>query len=151
MDEQAYTKGLHKISESTYAYLQPDGSWGWSNAGLISDGNSAMLVDTLYDLALTREMLDIMAQKVKAAAHIETLVLTHANGDHVFGNELVKGAEIIASRACAEEMPETPPQLMADMLKAAPTMGELGEYFSRCFSAFHFDNITLTLPTKTFE
>ncbi len=29
-----YTKGLHDIGNGVYAYLQPDGSWGWSNAGL---------------------------------------------------------------------------------------------------------------------
>jgi cyclase len=151
MDRPDYIKGLHKIGKSTYAYLQPDGSWGWSNSGLISGGNSSVLVDTLFDLSLTREMLDSMAQKVKAATSIETLVLTHANGDHVYGNQLVKGAEIIASKACAEEMPNTPPQLMAEVLKAAPTMGGMGQYFSRCFSAFDFEGITLTLPTKIFE
>ena len=146
-----YKKGLQKLGKGSYAYLQPDGSWGWSNAGLISDGDESMLVDTLYDLELTREMLDTMSQSVAAARHINTLVLTHSNGDHVFGNELVKGAEIVSSTACAEEMSEMPPQMMADLIKAAPTMGEPGEYFSRCFSAFNFNGITLTLPTKTFK
>ena len=27
-----YTKGLHDIGNGCWAYLQPDGSWGWSNA-----------------------------------------------------------------------------------------------------------------------
>lgn len=146
-----YKKGLHKTGDHTYAYLQPDGSWGWSNAGLVTDGNHALLIDTLFDLALTREMLAEMAENVPAAETIDTLVITHANGDHIYGNELVQPAEIIASKACAEEMTETPPQLLADMLKAAPTLGDAGEYFSRCFSEFNFEGITLTLPTKTFE
>ena len=30
-----YTLGLHEIGEGTHAYLQPDGGWGWSNAGLV--------------------------------------------------------------------------------------------------------------------
>jgi len=151
MMNQPYTKGLHKIGQHTYAYLQPDGSWGWSNAGLVSDGRSALLVDTLYDLALTREMLNTMAREVEAAKKIDTLVLTHANGDHVYGNELVKGAEIISSKACAKEMVEATPEMMAAMLKNAPDMGELGAFFLRSFSAFHFEGITLTLPTVTFE
>lgn len=146
-----YKKGLHQLVKGTYAYLQPDGSWGWSNAGLISDGDESMLIDTLYDLELTREMLDTMSQNVEAARHINTLVLTHSNGDHVFGNELVKGAEIVSSKACAEEMSEMPPQMMAGLIKAAPGMGEPGKYFSRCFSAFNFNGITLTLPTRTFK
>ncbi|MBW1814485.1 MAG: MBL fold metallo-hydrolase [Deltaproteobacteria bacterium] len=146
-----YKKGLHKIGDCTYAYLQPDGSWGWSNAGFVSDGSNSILVDTLFDLKLTREMLDEISQKVKGAEKIDTLVITHANGDHVYGNELVKGAEIIASKACAEEMTETPPQMLAEMMKAAPTLGDIGRYFTHCFSEFNFDGITLTFPTNTFE
>jgi len=146
-----YKKGLHKIGNHTYAYLQPDGSWGWSNAGLIFDGNASILIDTLFDLSLTREMLDEIKRTLKSLERIDTLVITHANGDHVYGNELVKGAQIVASKACADEMSHTPPQLMADMMKAAPTMGEIGKYFTRCFADFDFEGITLTLPTKTFE
>ena len=48
-----YTKGLHDLGNSIYAYLQPNGSWGWSNAGLITDGEVALLIDTLFDLKLT--------------------------------------------------------------------------------------------------
>jgi len=35
----AYTRGLHELGDGLYAYLQPDGGWGWSNAGLIVDGS----------------------------------------------------------------------------------------------------------------
>ena len=45
---------------------------------------------------MTREMLAGLAP-VTADCPITTLVNTHANGDHWFGNELVTGAEIIAS------------------------------------------------------
>ena len=38
----AYERGLHELGDGLYAYLQPDGSWGWSNAGLITgDGDVA--------------------------------------------------------------------------------------------------------------
>jgi len=33
-----FQKGLVETGFGLYAYLQPDGGWGWSNAGLISDG-----------------------------------------------------------------------------------------------------------------
>ena len=46
-----YTKGLHDLGNGCYAWLQPDGSWGWSNAGLVVDSGEALLVDTLFDLA----------------------------------------------------------------------------------------------------
>jgi len=102
----SYSLGLHEVGDGLYAYLQPDGGWGWSNAGLIVDGESTLLVDTLYDLALTKQMLQTMRRAVSAAARIDTLVNTHANGDHCYGNQLVGGARIVASERTATEMSE---------------------------------------------
>src|SRR5438876_10548948 len=91
-----YTKGLHDLGHGCYAYLQPDGSWGWSNAGLIVDSGESLLVDSLFDLKLTREMLESMRRaEPKAAARIGTLVNTHSNSAPTFGNQLVQGAVII--------------------------------------------------------
>ncbi len=101
MSKWSYTKGLHDLGNSVYAYLQPDGTWGWSNAGLITDGEATLLVDTLFDLKLTREMLDTMRRSVQAAARIDMVVNTHANGDHCYGNQLVADAQIIASARTA--------------------------------------------------
>ena len=44
MPDQSFNKGLHDLGNGIYAYLQPDGSWGWSNAGLVVDGEVALLV-----------------------------------------------------------------------------------------------------------
>ncbi|TMD63164.1 MAG: MBL fold metallo-hydrolase, partial [Chloroflexi bacterium] len=44
-----FTKGLHELGNGHYAYLQPDGSWGWSNSGLVTDAGQSLLVDTLFD------------------------------------------------------------------------------------------------------
>jgi cyclase len=152
MNAWTYTRGLHDLGNSVYAYLQPDGSWGWSNAGFVTGGDASLLIDTLFDLKLTREMLDTMRRSIPAAAHIDMLVNTHANGDHCYGNELVAGAQIIASARTAEEMVTgVSPGQFAALLKMAPSMGQLGEYVSRIFSPFEFDNITLTPPNKTFE
>lgn len=107
-----YSKGLHDIGEGCYAYLQPDGSWGWSNAGLIVDDDASMLVDTLFDLAYTEQMLNDMKSATRAALNINTLVNTHGNGDHCYGNQLVAGAEIVGTEATTEEMRETPPDCL---------------------------------------
>lgn len=148
-----YTKGLHDLGNSCYAWLAPDGSWGWSNAGLIVDGEESLLVDTLFDLQLTREMLQAMrAAEPLATRNIGTLVNTHANGDHCHGNELVAGAEIITSTASAEEMAEMPPEAMAGMMKMyAQEDTTLGRYMRHCFGAFQFEGIKHTPPTKTFD
>jgi glyoxylase-like metal-dependent hydrolase (beta-lactamase superfamily II) len=147
----AYTKGVQEVGDGLYAYLQPDGGWGWSNAGLVVDGEATLLVDTLYDLALTEEMLAAMRRAAPAAARIDTLVNTHANGDHCYGNQLVDGARIVASERTASEMAELPPAAMAALVEQAPAMGELGAFFLRCFGAFDFDGIELALPQETFS
>jgi cyclase len=146
-----YTRGLHDLGDGCWAWLQPDGGWGWSNAGPLVDGDQALLVDTLYDVPLTATMLDAMRAAVPAAGRIGTLVNTHSNGDHCNGNELVSDAEIIASAATAEAMPGESPQMMAGWLAAAPDMGELGAFVQRCFGSFDFAGVTKTLPTRTFS
>jgi len=146
-----YSKGLQEVGEGLYAYLQPDGSWGWSNAGLVVDGERTLLIDTLFDLALTEQMLRTMRDAVPAAARIDTLVNTHANGDHCYGNQLLRGARIVASERTAAEMTELPPAAMAALIEQAPNMGELGAFFLDCFGAFDFNGIELVLPEQTFS
>jgi len=149
----AFRKGLQDVGNGCYAYLQPDGSWGWSNAGLVVDSGESLLVDTLFDLKLTREMLDTMKRaEPKAVSQIGTLVNTHSNGDHCFGNELVTGAEIIASKACDEEMRnDGGAARLADMKRSTAAMGDTGEYFAKIFAPFDFEGINVAMPTRTFE
>lgn len=142
---------LEDLGGGLFAYLQPDGSWGLSNAGLVCDGDESLLIDTLYDLPLTQRMLDTMVSATPAAQQIDTLVNTHANGDHCYGNELVGDARIIASKASAEEMNEVTPETMRALLEGAAELGEAGEFLRRAFGAFDFEGITLTPPTETFE
>ena len=147
-----FEHGLHDLGSGGFAWLQPDGSWGWSNAGLIVDGDESLIVDTLFDKALTADMLKAMRTAAPhATSSFNSLVNTHANGDHCNGNELVVGAEIIASKACADELASENPKMMQIMKDRAPEMGEVGEFFMHCFSAFKFSDVTHTLPTRTFE
>ena len=146
-----FTKGLHELGNGCFAWLQPDGGWGYSNAGLVTDAGASLLVDTLFDLALTREMLAAMRRATPAAARIGALVNTHANGDHCYGNVLVREAEIIASKATAEEMREVPPSVMQSLIENAGQLGPAGEFFQRVFGAFDFRGIEPVLPTRTFE
>jgi cyclase len=147
----AYTQGLHELGNSLYAYLQPDGGWGWSNAGLVCDGDQSLLIDTLFDLPLTERMLSEMRRAAPAAARIDTLINTHANGDHCYGNQLVGDARIVASGRTAAEMSELPPAAFATLLEQAPNMGEAGAFFLDCFGKFDFQGIELVVPTETFD
>lgn len=136
-----------EVGDGCVAYLQGDGGWGWSNAGLVSGDGASMLVDTLFDLRLTRTMLDALVPRT-GSAPITTVVNTHANGDHCYGNSLVADAEIIASRATADEMTHVPPSLLAALNADS---GEVGELFRSFFGAFEFDGIELPPPDRTFD
>ena len=95
MSDVPYTKGLHQLTDHCYAWLVPDGTWGWSNAGLVTGESESLLVDTLFDVPMTRDMLEAL-RPLTGRRPIKTVVNTHANGDHWFGNELVADAQIIA-------------------------------------------------------
>jgi cyclase len=152
MAKWQYTKGLHDLGNGCFAYLQPDGSWGFSNAGLITNHGQTLLIDTLFDLKLTAEMLGQMRAAVPAARSIGRLVNTHANGDHTFGNQLVADAEIIASRACAEEMRELPAERLAAMEQNWRQLGEAGAFLHEVMgSKFRWDDVKNTLPTRVFD
>ena len=144
----SYDEGLFDVGEGLHAYLQPDGGWGWSNAGLVVGGEQSLLVDTLFDLELTATMLERMAP-VTGPRPIRTLVNTHANGDHCYGNQLVEGADVIASAASAAEMAELPPAGLAALMA-----GDFGEttnaYLAEAFGAFEFNGIEPPRPTTTF-
>ncbi len=149
MVAREYSKGLVELADGLFAYLQPDGGWGWSNAGLIVGDGSSLLVDTLFDLKLTQAMLDEMAA-ITATSGIEAIVNTHANGDHCYGNQLLPGIEIVASAASAAEMNELPPQALTALLKL--DLDEVTEaYLQQAFGHFEFGDITMTLPTTTFS
>jgi glyoxylase-like metal-dependent hydrolase (beta-lactamase superfamily II) len=172
----ASRQGLQQIGAGCFAYVQRDGSWGWNNAGLICDGEASLLVDTLFDVRLTAQMLASMRDAIPAAKSIGTVVNTHANGDHCWGNQLVRDATIIASRRGAAEMAELPPTLMAKLDKVARLavrLGPLGRglgwmagklgvellasvveaapFVLEIFGEFQFEGIELVLPNQTFD
>lgn len=152
MSQWPFTRGLHDLGSGCFAYLQPDGTWGWSNAGLIESRGETLLVDTLMGLAITRDMLDTMRRKVPAAARIGKLVNTHANPDHVLGNELVEGAEIISGRAAAEDIAQMNPAGFVRMARDWQQLGEGGEFFHETMGVkFDFAGVSIAPPTRTFE
>lgn len=145
----AYERGLVQVGTTTYAFLQPDGSWGWSNAGLIVGDADAILVDTFFDLPNTRDLLG--AVRSATDRPVETLVNTHHNGDHCFGNQLVEGATIVGHRRCREELLSgVSPAILAAASQSPENTGAAG-YLKRAFAPFDFTGIELVPPTVTFD
>lgn len=140
------------LGDGLYAYVQGDGSWGWSNSGLITADGESLLIDTLFTGRLTRDMLDAYRRVTPAAERIDTLVNSHANGDHTFGNHLVEGARIIGSRACAEEMEERPAEIFVRGMNDWRNRGEAGAFLYEVMGRrFDFSDVEHTPPTDLFE
>jgi cyclase len=99
----AFAGGLQELAPRTFAWLQPNGDLGESNAGLVVGDGESLLVDTLWDVRLTRRMLHAMATKTTQAP-ITYVVNTHSDGDHWWGNQLLPDARRITSRASAGVM-----------------------------------------------
>ncbi|MGV0820741.1 MBL fold metallo-hydrolase [Martelella sp. AMO21009] len=151
MTKWKYTKGLHDLGNGCWGYLVPDGSWGWSNAGLIADGEATLLVDTLFDLKCTGDMLAEMRNAVPASEKIGVLVNTHADGDHTFGNQLVKGARIIGTEGTVTDFNRFDPKVLLAVQNDPKKFGRSGEFMAECFRPFDFSGIELTPPTETFK
>ena len=146
-----FTPGLHHLAGSSWVYLQPSGSWGYSNCGLVVRGEQALLVDTLFTKPLTRRMLDTVTTTFPDA-HIATIVTTHANGDHCWGNELLPAADVVGSRATAHGMTaEISPAQLATVVTGTPEDTPLGAYVRHYFGQFDFSGITLRPPSRTFD
>lgn len=140
-----YSEGLHQLADGVWAWLQPDGGWGLSNAGLIDGGGQSLLVDTQFDLGRTRRMLAAMAP-VTAGSPIGQAVNTHGNGDHCFGNELLDPAvRIWAAPEAGSHLQAESPELLAALL-AADLGPQLSDYLRRAFGAFDFAGIRTRLP-----
>ena len=150
MSRVPFTKGLHRLSDNVYTYIQPDGSWGLNNAGLIVGDTCAVVVDTLYDNAHTNEMIGQIKKVLPPNLRIGYLINTHANGDHWYGNSLFEDARIIASEACAREMKQLPPRKMHLLLTLHWLLGKGGKYAKRAFKEFSYQNIAPVYPDETF-
>lgn len=146
-----YTRGLHEVADRVWAWTLPDGGYGWSNAGLVAGAGASLLVDTLFDLALTREMLDAM-KPITDRAPITDALITHSNGDHTHGNQLLdRSVRIIAATGTAEEIAHG---MHPDMLARLQTadLGTIATGYARDrFGHFDFSGITVRNADQTFD
>jgi len=94
-----------QLAEGVYAYVQPDGGWCVSNAGIIVGDEATVLVDT----AATERRTRLLAEQVARVSPQppDVLINTHFHGDHVFGNSVFSPrATIVAHELTRVEMLE---------------------------------------------
>jgi 2-keto-4-pentenoate hydratase/2-oxohepta-3-ene-1,7-dioic acid hydratase in catechol pathway/glyoxylase-like metal-dependent hydrolase (beta-lactamase superfamily II) len=146
-----YTRGLHEVADRVWAWTLPDGGYGWSNAGLVAGDGASLLVDTLFDLALTREMLDAVTP-VTSVAPITAALITHSNGDHTHGNQLLDpSVRIIAATSTAEEIAHGMAPEMLAMAQTANLGPVATPYIRDRFGHFDFSGISVRNADQTFD
>src|SRR6201993_5074569 len=146
-----YTRGLHEVADRVWAWTLPDGGYGWSNAGLVAGDGASLLVDTLFDLALTREMLTAM-KPITDRAPITDALITHSNGDHTHGNQLLdRPVRIIAAQGTADEIAHGMAPEMLAMTQTANVGPVATPYARDRFGHFDFSGIKVRNADQTFD
>lgn len=139
---------LRQVARDAYACLQEDRGFGWSNSGFVNRGGG-LVVDTFFDVPHTRRMIDLYASVAPEPAR--RLVNTHHNGDHCWGNQLFREAEIIGHRRCAEAMQRDLKPADFHALLTSDNLPPALKSFAEDARAFDFSSIELTPPNHLIE
>ena len=97
---------LTPLGDGVFAWLQPGGESGVSNAGVVLDDDGATVVDTL----MVRSQWEPFAAAVaELDVPVRRIVLTHAHIDHVGGARAFPHASVCASPATSALLDEAMP------------------------------------------
>ena len=152
-----YDEGLYEIANNTYAWMVPNGSWGETNSGLIVGDGEAVLVDTLWDLRCTKQMM-VAIKPITDEAPINTVVNTHSDGDHFWGNQLFTNRDIVATQACKDMMDHMQPKsltalgTLGSVMSKIPVMGcnHAGNWFKGMVKPYDYSDVIITPANRTF-
>ena len=108
---------MEQVSNSCFAVLNEKNRVCDANSGLINLGGG-MVIDTQSDLPHARQMIGMFGKVWSAMP--KRVVNTHEDSDHVFGNQLFEGAEIIGHRSLPERMKKVAePEEIQGLMEAA--------------------------------
>lgn len=93
---------VEEVAAGVYAFVQPDGGWMVSNAGIVVDG-SAVLVDTTATERRTRALLAEVARVSHGTPR--AVINTHHHPDHTYGNGFLPPETVVIGHTqCREEV-----------------------------------------------
>jgi cyclase len=108
----APVRTLHEVGDGVFAWLQPGGESGVSNAGVVIDDDGVTVIDTL----MVPSQWEPFADAVKSLGlPIRRIVLTHAHIDHVGGTKAFPHAAVYATKATSAVLDQP---MMTDAYKA---------------------------------
>ncbi len=150
---------LQQVSDNCFAVLNERNRMFDANSGLVNRGGG-VVVDTQPDLHHARRMIELFGRVWPGMP--KRVVNTHEDGDHVWGNQLFAGAEIIAHRSVPggmrdaadprpfRELLRDADRLMPRLLLATRHPGALAAA-RQIREDFDFDGIEPTPPTTLFD
>jgi glyoxylase-like metal-dependent hydrolase (beta-lactamase superfamily II) len=150
---------LQQVSENCFAVLNEKNRVCDANSGLINRGGG-VVIDTQSDLYHARRMIELFGKVWPGMP--KRVINTHEDGDHVWGNQLFEGAEIIAHRTVPDRMKQ-----VADPSETQKLLKIANGFISRLLlkvthpgalaiarqlqQDYDFDGIRLVLPTTLFD
>jgi cyclase len=150
---------MKQVSNNCFAVLIEKNRVCDANSGLINLGGG-VVIDTQSDLPHASQMIEMFSKVWPAMP--QRVINTHEDADHVWGNQLFEGAEIIAHRSVPERMkhvanPEETRKLLHGvdrlltrlLLKAIhPGVAAAGQQLAE---DYNLDGVELVLPTTLFD
>jgi glyoxylase-like metal-dependent hydrolase (beta-lactamase superfamily II) len=150
---------LKQVSENCFAVLNEKNRVCDASSGLINRAGG-VVIDTQADLAHARQMIEMFSKVWPAMP--KRVINTHEDADHVWGNQLFEGAEIIAHQSVPERMkhvanPKETQKLLHGMTHLSsrlalnalhPGVAAAGQQLLEDYS---LDGVKLVLPTTLFS
>ncbi|WP_329391756.1 MBL fold metallo-hydrolase (plasmid) [Streptomyces sp. NBC_01351] len=120
-----------EVADGVHAYVQPDGGWCLNNAGILTDGDRSVLVDTAATEARARQLRRAALRLAPRPPH--AVVNTHFHGDHTYGNSLFPEALTIGHE------------------KTRTLVGAAGTHMAGLWPDVCWGDIEITPPELTFR
>lgn len=150
---------MQQVSDSCYAVVNEKNRVCDASSGLINSGGG-VVIDTQSDLPHARQMIELFSDVWSGMP--QRVINTHEDPDHVWGNQLFEGAEIIGHRSLPERMKD-----VADPRELQKLQGGVGHFLSRTLlkaahpgvaragmqllEDYNFDGIEVVPPTTLFD
>ncbi|MDY6856876.1 MAG: MBL fold metallo-hydrolase [Thermodesulfobacteriota bacterium] len=95
---------MEKLADDVYAYIQAEGTWFVSNAGLIKGTQDAIVIDSLSN----KDMVQGFIHEIEKVTDrpVKFLINTHSHGDHIWTNHYFSEAKTICHSKCREKTNE---------------------------------------------
>jgi glyoxylase-like metal-dependent hydrolase (beta-lactamase superfamily II) len=150
---------MKQVSDNCFAILNEKNRLCDANSGLINLAGG-VVIDTQSDLAHARRMIEMFGRVWPGMPR--RVINTHEDADHVWGNQLFQGAEIIAHRSVPDRMrqvadPEESQKLLHDVGRVVTGLPLKGLHSGivavgrQLLEDYDFDGIELVPPTTLFD